>query len=80
MGRAPLTFFSANTSQLKERLRRLELYGVDKLHPSEEPRRQQASVLVFHLSDVESVDASAAQILYELLEDYKVCCALSFCR
>ncbi|KAF8911625.1 sulfate anion transporter [Gymnopilus junonius] len=61
----------ANTAQLKERLRRLELYGIDRLHPSEEPRRQQASVLVFHLADVESCDASAAQIFFELLEEYK---------
>ncbi|KAF8058779.1 sulfate anion transporter [Lyophyllum atratum] len=61
----------ANTAQLKERLRRLELYGIHKSHPSEDPRRQQASVLVFHMADVESIDASAAQIMYELLEEYK---------
>ncbi|KAF9477886.1 sulfate anion transporter [Pholiota conissans] len=61
----------ANTAQLKERLRRLELYGIDRLHPSEEPRREQASVLVFHLADVDSCDASAAQIFYELSEEYK---------
>jgi len=60
----------ANTAQLKERLRRLELYGVQKSHPSENPRRKQASVLVFHLADVETVDASAAQIMYELLDEY----------
>ncbi|EIN06590.1 hypothetical protein PUNSTDRAFT_72248 [Punctularia strigosozonata HHB-11173 SS5] len=61
----------ANTAQLKERLRRLELYGVNPSHPSEEPRRQQASVLVFHLADVNVCDAAAAQIFYELLETYK---------
>ncbi|KAF8957348.1 sulfate anion transporter [Flammula alnicola] len=61
----------ANTAQLKERLRRLELYGVDRLHPSEEPRREQASVLVFHLADVDKCDASAAQIFYELFDEYK---------
>ncbi|PPQ88997.1 hypothetical protein CVT25_005095 [Psilocybe cyanescens] len=61
----------ANTAQLKERLRRLELYGIHKLHPSEEPRREQTSVLVFHLADVDSCDASAAQIFHELLEEYK---------
>ncbi|KAF5375547.1 hypothetical protein D9615_009135 [Tricholomella constricta] len=53
-----------------ERLRRLELYGVHKSHPSEDPRRQEASVLVFHLADVETIDASAAQIMLELLEEY----------
>jgi MFS superfamily sulfate permease-like transporter len=47
----------ANTAQLKERLRRLELYGMKRSHPSEEPRREQASVLVFHLADVEYCDA-----------------------
>ncbi|THU89763.1 sulfate anion transporter [Dendrothele bispora CBS 962.96] len=60
----------ANTAQLKERLRRLELYGIDKSHPSEDPRRQQATVLVFHLADVDRCDAIASQIFYELLEEY----------
>ncbi|KAI0067589.1 hypothetical protein BV25DRAFT_1818966 [Artomyces pyxidatus] len=61
----------ANTAQLKERLRRLELYGVDPSHPSEAPRRQQARVLVFHMADVETCDASAVQIFHELFEEYK---------
>ncbi|KAF8630886.1 hypothetical protein AX17_005244 [Amanita inopinata Kibby_2008] len=61
----------ANTAQLKERLRRLELYGVQKSHPSEEPRRQEASILVFHLADVDFCDASAAQIFGELLDEYR---------
>ncbi|OBZ69840.1 hypothetical protein A0H81_10083 [Grifola frondosa] len=60
----------ANTAQLKERLRRLELYGHDKHHPSDEPHRQHANVLVFHLADVDSIDASAVQIFYELMETY----------
>ncbi|KAH9915418.1 sulfate anion transporter [Fomitopsis serialis] len=61
----------ANTAQLKERLRRLELYGISKHHPSDEPQREHASVLVFHLADVDSVDASAAMIFYELAETYQ---------
>lgn len=46
------------TSHFTERLRRLELYGIQKFHPSEEPQREQASVLVFHLADVDQCDAS----------------------
>lgn len=61
----------ANTAQLKERLRRLELYGPERTHPSEEPRRQPASTLVFHMADVEMCDASAVQIFHELLETYQ---------
>ncbi|KAF7304704.1 Sulfate anion transporter [Mycena kentingensis (nom. inval.)] len=60
----------ANTAQLKERLRRLELYGLAKSHPSEDPRRAQATVLVFHLADVESCDASAVEMFSELCDEY----------
>jgi hypothetical protein len=50
--------FLANTGQIKERLRRLEMYGGGKAHPSEAPRRQEAALVVFHMADVESMDAS----------------------
>ena len=43
---------------LVERLRRLELYGHDKHHPADEPHRHDANVLVFHLADVDTIDAS----------------------
>lgn len=49
---------TANTGQLKERLRRLELYGPGKAHPSEAPRRDEATVLVIHAADMETIDAS----------------------
>lgn len=39
-------------------MRRLELYGPGKAHPSEAPRRQEATVLVIHMGDMESIDAS----------------------
>lgn len=61
----------ANTAQLKERLRRMELYGHDRHHPSEAPHRPHAHTLVFHLADVDTIDASAMQIFYELVETYK---------
>jgi len=48
----------ANTGKIKDRLRRLELYGPTKVHPSEAPRRQHANVVVFHMADVEKIDAS----------------------
>ena len=60
----------ANAGALKERLRRLERYGEGKHHPSDPARRAEASVLILHLADVDWVDASALQILHEVLEDY----------
>ncbi|EIW80488.1 sulfate anion transporter [Coniophora puteana RWD-64-598 SS2] len=61
----------ANTAQLKERLRRIESYGIARTHPSEEPTRPPASALVFHMGDVETIDASAIQTFQELLETYQ---------
>lgn len=65
----------ANTGQLKERLRRLELYGQGDatgsgrtFHPSDAPNRDQAVVVVFHLSDVREIDASALAGLREGVE------------
>jgi hypothetical protein len=49
--------------ETSERLRRFEMYGDGHSHPSEEPRRQQASVLVFHMADMDSCDASYAVVL-----------------
>ncbi|WVW80234.1 hypothetical protein I302_102212 [Kwoniella bestiolae CBS 10118] len=60
----------ANTGQLKERLRRLELYGHGKSHPSDEPRRESAKALIMHMGEVQEIDASAIQILYELSRAY----------
>lgn len=56
----------ANTGQLKERLRRLELYGTQKAHPSDPAYREEARAVVFHMSDVEKIDASAVQIFLQL--------------
>ncbi|GHJ83886.1 hypothetical protein NliqN6_0288 [Naganishia liquefaciens] len=61
----------ANTGQLKERLRRLEIYGAGKFHPSDAPKRDGATAVVFHMNDVEDIDASALQIFSELAQSYK---------
>lgn len=43
---------------ITERLRRLELYGVEHRHPSEAPTRAHAQLLVFHLADMETCDTA----------------------
>ncbi|KAG2233598.1 hypothetical protein INT48_001851 [Thamnidium elegans] len=64
----PLSF--ANTGQLKDRLRRLEQFGDMAVHPSEEPRRSNLEYIVLDLGGMEFIDASAVQILYEIIESY----------
>ncbi|KAG2221098.1 hypothetical protein INT45_008619 [Circinella minor] len=66
----PLYF--VNTGQLKDRLRRIEHYGDLSVHPSEAPLRSSENLryIIFDLGGMESIDASAVQILYEIIESY----------
>ncbi|ORY07095.1 hypothetical protein K493DRAFT_322404 [Basidiobolus meristosporus CBS 931.73] len=62
--------FFANTGQLKDRLRRLEQFGDESVHPSEEPRVSPASCVIFDIGKMPEIDASAAQIFLEIVDDY----------
>ncbi|KAF9996804.1 hypothetical protein BGZ80_010437 [Entomortierella chlamydospora] len=64
----PLYF--ANTGQLKDRLHRLEVFGDMSVHPSEEARLNPVSHVIFDVENMPSLDASAAQILLEIVEAY----------
>lgn len=67
----PLTF--ANTGELKTRLRRLELYGTSLVHPALPPLRRQDSNrnIIFDIHGVTSLDGSGAQVLEEIVRDYR---------
>ncbi|KAH8846489.1 hypothetical protein MCOR27_009024 [Pyricularia oryzae] len=67
----PLTF--ANTGQLKNRLRRLELYGTNKAHPALPRLRAQVQNknVVFDVHGVTSMDGSGTQVLEEIVRGYR---------
>jgi MFS superfamily sulfate permease-like transporter len=58
------------TGQLKDRLRRLEQFGDMSIHPSESPRLGKLSYMIFDVDNMPYIDASAVQILYEIVEAY----------
>ncbi|ORZ02493.1 sulfate transporter family-domain-containing protein [Syncephalastrum racemosum] len=62
--------FFANTGQLKDRLRRLEQFGDMSIHPSESPRLSDSSYTIFDLGSMPYIDASAVQIMLEIVEAY----------
>ncbi|KAI9484917.1 sulfate transporter family-domain-containing protein [Zychaea mexicana] len=62
--------FFANTGQLKDRLRRLELFGDMSIHPSETPRLSDSSYIIFDVGSMPYIDASAVQILLEIVQAY----------
>ncbi|KAG0166812.1 hypothetical protein DFQ30_006753 [Apophysomyces sp. BC1015] len=64
------SLFFANTGQLKDRLRRLEQFGDMSTHPSESPRRRDSSYTIFDVGSMPSIDASAVQIMKEIVEAY----------
>ena len=68
----PLTF--ANTGDLKNRLRRLELYGSSRTHPSL-PRQRPAESnknIIIDAHGVTSIDGSGTQVLWEIVRAYTV--------
>lgn len=66
----PLTF--ANTGDLKNRLRRLELYGSSRAHPSLPRMRspEHNKNIIFDVHGVTSIDGSGTQVLYEIVNSY----------
>ena len=67
----PLTF--ANTGDLRNRLRRLEEYGTGAAHPALPRLRHEESNknIVFDIHGVTSLDGAGAQVLFEILQQYK---------
>ena len=65
----PLTF--TNASDLKSRLKRIEMYGSAKAHPASKHTNFRLRHIVFDLHGMTSLDSSAAQILIDVLLNYK---------
>lgn len=67
----PLTF--ANTGDLKNRLRRLELYGTNRAHPSMPRMRppEHNKNIIFDVHGVTSIDGSGTQVLWEIVSAYR---------
>lgn len=67
----PLTF--TNASDLRARLKRVEMYGSAKAHPAQKRSRDltMTKYMIFDLEDMAYVDSSAAQILKASLLSYQ---------
>ena len=66
----PLTF--ANTGDLKNRLRRLELYGTTATHPALPRVRapEHNKNVIFDVHGVTSIDGSGTQVMTEIIDGY----------
>ena len=66
----PLTFFNAN--DMKGRLKRIELYRSTREHPgSKQKINQVLKHIVFDLHGMTSIDSSASQIMYDIVDHYQ---------
>jgi MFS superfamily sulfate permease-like transporter len=67
----PLTF--ANTGDLKNRLRRLELYGTTNAHPALPRVRspEHNKNIIFDIHGVTGLDGSGTQVLEEIVRNYR---------
>jgi len=64
----PLYF--ANAEKLKDSTRRMERYGGFHVQPSEAPKPMNLSSIIFDMSSLTSVDASALEIMEEIVTYY----------
>lgn len=67
----PLTF--TNASDLKVRLKRVEMFGSTRAHPAQKRSRDSSMTkyIIFDLEGMSQIDSSAARILVTLLETYE---------
>ncbi|KAF2004600.1 hypothetical protein P154DRAFT_531199 [Amniculicola lignicola CBS 123094] len=67
----PLTF--ANTGDLKNRLKRLEDHGTSHAHPAlpRIRREEHNKNIIFDVHGVTSLDGAGAQVLFEIVENYR---------
>ncbi|KAF2122322.1 sulfate transporter family-domain-containing protein [Lophiotrema nucula] len=67
----PLTF--ANTGELRNRLKRLEEHGTNAAHPAlpRVRRPEHNQNIIFDVHGVTSLDGAGAQVLAEIVENYK---------
>ena len=65
----PLVF--SNSEGLRDRTRRIEYQGSFVSHPSEPVRPLTLKCIIFEMTAVTYIDATAAQVLLEIIGDYK---------
>lgn len=65
----PLYF--ANVEQVKTLLMRIERLGDIKAHPGEQKQVDPLRAIIVHAANIPSMDASAIQVLHEMLVDYR---------
>lgn len=67
----PLTF--TNASDLRARLKRLEMYGSARAHPGQKRSRDasMSKYMIFDLEGMSYIDSSAAKILFSSLQGYQ---------
>lgn len=65
----PLYF--ANVEQVKTLFMRIERLGDIKAHPGEQKEVTPLHAIIVHAANIPSMDASAIQVLHEMMNDYK---------
>jgi high affinity sulfate transporter 1 len=65
----PLYF--ANVEQVKTLFMRIERLGDIKAHPGEEKQVTPLHAIIVHAANIPSMDASAIQVIHEMMKDYK---------
>jgi len=65
------SLYFANVEQIKEMLKRIQDFGSHLAHPTDKRGSTQLKAIVIHAKNIAEIDASAIQVLLEMIEDYQ---------
>jgi len=65
--------YFANMEQIKDMFKRIEIFGRKDAHPADEGRKGDVptGAIIIHAKNIQDVDASAMQIMFEMIHEYQ---------
>jgi len=65
------SLYFANMEQIKEMFKRIQHFGSHYAHPTDKKEEYPTRAIIVHAKNIADMDASAMQILWEMMEEYQ---------
>jgi len=65
------SLYFANMEQVKEMFKRIQHFGTQYAHPTDKKEDYPTKAIIVHAKNISDMDASAMQILWEMMEEYQ---------
>jgi len=65
------SLYFANIEKIKDMFKRIETFGSHLAHPTDKKEEEPTRAIIIHAKNIVKMDASAIQVVWEMIEDYK---------